>query len=93
MRIRGSKLRGAGRVATQSFYRKGSNVAKRCIIDRSLRLLLVGCLLDLMFASVLRRSEQLLFLSRRMSIEIKRVRGFETLHGRQMLGVVSMDYS
>ena len=77
----------------QSIYRKGSNVATRCIIDRLPRLLLVGRLLDLMFASVLHRSAQLLPLSKQMPTEIERVRGFETLHGRQMLGVVSMDYS
>ena len=77
----------------QSIYRKGSNVAKRCIIDRSPRFLLFGRLLDLMFASVLRKLAQLLPLSKQMPPEIERVRGFETLHGRQMLGVVSMDNS
>ena len=77
----------------QSIYRKGSNVAKQCIIDRLPRLLLVGHFLDLMFALVLRRSAQLLPLSKRMPTEIERVCGFETLHGRQMLRVVSMDYS
>ena len=68
---------------------RGFNLAH----NRSPRLLLVGCLLDLMFALVLHRSAQLLPLSKRMPTKIEHVRGFKTLHGRQMLGVVSMDYS
>ena len=43
--------------------------------------------------SILRWSTQLRFLSELMPIKIERFRGFETLHGRQMLGVVSIDYA
>ena len=50
-------------------------------------------ILDLMFNLVLRGSAQLLPLSKRMPTKIERFRGFETLHGRQMLGVVSIDYT
>ena len=50
-------------------------------------------ILDLIRNSVLRRSTQLQFLSKQIPTEIERYRGFETLHGRQMLGAVSVDYT